>query len=553
MQTNHLLIGIISVFILSFSSCKEEEEATLIVKFSVEDKTYYAGEEVSLINETSGGSGNYTFLWDLGDGTTSTEKDPVVIYETNGTYSVKLTATDTGGKSGVAQKVIVIEPAPIPSVGNLTLKWVSSVALGEIRSVSPAVSDDNFIYMASEDHNLRKFNADGQQVWAFNLWTTADGAAPEGRTLSSPSIDPYTGVIYIGTGETSGKTGRVYAINPDGTKKWVIAGDANTGFWNKGNASTPRINYLMCPADENYVYMGNGGSTGSVLAVDKNTGVRQGYVASADGSGGPAGGVSGGLVMTKNKTLIWAGQNNGFFSVSATALASGGNTTWNWNIYNAAPNKTSDYPNGSPAVDADGTIYVGATFAADDNRVLAFTADGTTKWETQLGETGKLDQGGTVIDSEGSVIISLKRAEGQSNGGIVALNPADGAIKWQYGIPEDVSGTPAIDQTGNIHFGTQSGNYYVIKSTGGNAELVVKRDIAALIAESGNTSWNAEAGKIWSSPAIGDDGVIYIGITNTDDTSKSALVALTDPGITGIADSAWPMRGQNRKHTNTQR
>jgi outer membrane protein assembly factor BamB len=195
---------------------------------------------------------------------------------------------------------------------------------------------------------------------------------------------------------------------------------------------------------------------------------------------------------------------------------------------------------------------VGATFAADDNRILAFAADGTTKWETQLGEIGKLDQGGAVIGIDGTVFVSLKRAEGQSNGGIVALNPVGGAIKWRYGIPEDVSGTPAIDQAGNIHFGTQSGNYYIIKSTEENAELVVKRDIAALIAESGNASWSAEAGKIWSSPTIGDDGVIYIGITNTNDVTQSALVALTDPGITGIAASVWPMRGQNRKHTNTQ-
>ncbi|GHT11570.1 hypothetical protein AGMMS4956_04800 [Bacteroidia bacterium] len=38
---------------------------------------------------------------------------------------------------------------------------------------------------------------------------------------------------------------------------------------------------------------------------------------------------------------------------------------------------------------------------------------------------------------------------------------ADGAILWTYGIPENVSGVPAIDQAGNIHFGTDAGNYYI--------------------------------------------------------------------------------------------
>jgi hypothetical protein len=506
-----------------------------------------------LINETSGGSGSYTFLWDLGDGTTSTEKDPVVVYETNGTYSVKLTATDSNGKSGVAQKVIVIEPAPIPNVGNLTLKWVSSVALGEIRSVSPAVSDDNFVYITSEDHNLRKFNADGQQVWAFDLWTTADGVAPEGRTLGTPSIDAYNGVIYIGTGETSGKIGRVYAVNPDGTKKWVVAGDATAGFWNKGSASTPRINYLICSMDENYVYMGNGGSTGSVLAVNKNTGARYAYVANADNTGGPAGGMRSGVLLTKDKRLVWGGGTNGFFSVSATALATGGNVAWDWQVYSAAPNKPSTNPDGSMAIAADGTVYFAATFAADNNKVVALNADGSAKWEAQLGSTGQFDQGGIVIATDGTVIVSVKRAEGESNGGVVALNPADGNVKWRYGIPENVSGTPAIDQAGNVHFATESGNYYIIKGDGSADPLIVKRDVAALIAESGNSNWTAETGKIWSSPTIGDDGVIYIGIINTTDNTKSALVALSDPGITAAADSPWPMRGQNRKHTNVQK
>jgi outer membrane protein assembly factor BamB len=552
MKNKMFLAGLTSA-VLGFASvsCSEDDkkEDALVVKFSYQDKTYYVGDTVRFVNETGGGSAPYTFVWDLGNETTSTAENPEVLYAANGNFAVKLTATDAGGKSSTAQKVIVVEPAPIPPVGNLTLKWVAAAALGDIRSVSPVVSDDNFVYMSSNDHKLYKFNAaTGQKEWEFDMWTAADGAEPAGNTPSSPSIDAYNGAIYVGTGETSGKVGRVYAINPDGTKKWVVAGDATTGFWNNGNASTPRINYLTCPMDENYVYMGNGGSTGSVLAVNKTTGARQGYVTNAAGTGGPAGGVSGGLILTKSGKLIWAGQNNGLFGVSTTALANGG-VTWDWQIYTTAPNKTSQYPNGSPAIGSNGTVYVGATFAADDNRILAFDGEGTTSWETQLGSIGYLDQGGIVIAADGAIIATLKRAEGESNGGVVAINP-DGTIKWKYGIPESVSGTAAIDQAGNIHFGTESGNYYVIKPDG--SELIVKVDVADLIAKSGNTDWAAEDGKIWSSPTIGDDGVIYIGITNKTDAAKSALVALTDPGITGIAGSPWPMRGQNRKHTNTQ-
>ena len=56
--------------------------------------------------------------------------------------------------------------------------------------------------------------------------------------------------------------------------------------------------------------------------------------------------------------------------------------------------------------------------------------------------------------------------------------------------------------------------------------------------------WEAGIGKIWSSPTIGPDGAIYIGVTNTVDPTKSVLVALEDEGITGAATSAWPMKGR---------
>ena len=144
---------------------------------------------------------------------------------------------------------------------------------------------------------MRNFSAaTGDQLLECDLWSSADVDSPSGNTHTTPSIDT-DGTVYVGTGDTSGKVGRVYAINPDGTKKWVVAGDAEKGFWNKRQASKPRINYLTCAIGENHIYMGNGGSTGSVLAVDKNTGYRVGYVANADNSGGPSGGVSAGIAL----------------------------------------------------------------------------------------------------------------------------------------------------------------------------------------------------------------------------------------------------------------
>ena len=59
----------------------------------------------------------------------------------------------------------------------------------------------------------------------------------------------------------------------------------------------------------------------------------------------------------------------------------------------------------------------------------------------------------------------------------------------------------------------------------------------------GTVLWEFETGgNVWSSPAIGSDGTVYVG---SDDKKLYALK--TDSK--GLAKSPWPMRGQNARHT----
>jgi len=95
-----------------------------------------------------------------------------------------------------------------------TLKWKASV--GRIAS-SPAIGKDNTIYVMTGDGNfacgLNAVNADGSIKWYFpfssKCWTIS--VSPEN---SSPAIDSK-GTIYIGNGNN------LYAINPNGTLRWI--------------------------------------------------------------------------------------------------------------------------------------------------------------------------------------------------------------------------------------------------------------------------------------------------------------------------------------------
>jgi len=71
--------------------------------------------------------------------------------------------------------------------------------------VKPAIGQDGTIYIGSGDDNLYAINPDGTKKWAF---TTED------NIVSSPTIGD-DGTIYIGSDDRS-----FLPINPDGTKKW---------------------------------------------------------------------------------------------------------------------------------------------------------------------------------------------------------------------------------------------------------------------------------------------------------------------------------------------
>ena len=58
----------------------------------------------------------------------------------------------------------------------------------------------------------------------------------------------------------------------------------------------------------------------------------------------------------------------------------------------------------------------------------------------------------------------------------------------------------------------------------------------------GTVLWAFEARPVFTSPAIGSDGTVYVGSAD-----KKLYAIKTDSK--GPAKSPWPMRGQNAQHT----
>ncbi|WP_272931636.1 immune inhibitor A domain-containing protein [Shewanella sp. KX20019] len=64
------------------------------------------GLSVTFNNQSSGGSGDLNYIWQFGDGDTSTETSPTHSYGAAGNYTATLTVTDSVGKMGVMTGVI---------------------------------------------------------------------------------------------------------------------------------------------------------------------------------------------------------------------------------------------------------------------------------------------------------------------------------------------------------------------------------------------------------------------------------------------------------------
>lgn len=157
--------------------------------------------------------------------------------------------------------------------------------------------------------------------------------------------------------------------------------------------------------------------------------------------------------------------------------------TVNW-FNDSLPNMT-DYD--SPTIASDGTVYVPSL------GVMAIAPGGSIKWSMDA------DAGARVmavsIGSDGTIYAPVLKTS-TTGSRLLALNPADGSVSWEYaGLVSDVKTPPAVSATGSIFFITLHGYLYALNSSG---ELQWRYDKV----------FGSMRG---STPAIGSDGIIYAG------------------------------------------
>jgi outer membrane protein assembly factor BamB len=436
------------------------------------------------------------WLWDFGNGATSTEQNPQTTYTAAGSYNVSLTVTDDRGATNSGQTTIIVS-AVAANFGDIRWATTFEAASNLRNSISPAVGGNGEVYITSDAKKLHAIALDGSISWSFDL--TQDGA--DGNQESSPIVGD-DGTVYIGAGEKSGGTpAYLYALNSDGTKKWHSQIGVAGG----------RIYYTPpAIAIDGNIILGDRGTNGVVQKFNKTTGATMWSTAPTDG------GVNGPMVVDNagNIYIVVSGANG-----VARKTDDGVNITPSLGKSPTAYTAAAV----SPAIDEQGFIYAGF----QEGVIACYDpATGSSRWEAT--GFGRIEYSGISISADGSTLYC-----GTSDAAahrVVALNNSNGSTLWSYPTVGLVQSTPAVDANGIIHFGDDAGNYVAL-----NPDGTVK-----LTQPLGT--------KIVSSPVIADYGVLYIAV---QDGAACKLVAIDI--VAGPANSAWAQRGQNARRTGQQK
>lgn len=220
MNLTKLLMGLLvtAISALSFSSCSKDEDAKKPEAFF----SYTCSGDGRTINFTNKSTEAISYLWDFGDGFTSTEENPVHTFAEYKDYFISLIATGKGGENTFMDTIAVTKSSGIKLDDGVLTDWdtipdafVSLDNNGGVINKVKLDYDGDFIYFYMEvQDNLSDslptgiyFDLDNDSTTGFTPWTHhAIGAD-----------------LYIEAGITTGSWASMYEVDSSLDPDWPWA------------------------------------------------------------------------------------------------------------------------------------------------------------------------------------------------------------------------------------------------------------------------------------------------------------------------------------------
>src|SRR6056297_1900621 len=280
-------------------------------------------------------------------------------------------------------------------------KWINS-KLGPTINSCPAIGPKGNINIGGRDAKICSIQ------WCYQC---------EAK-LSSTQAIAQDGTVYVNPYNK-----KLYAINPDGTKKWIFE---HSGY---------RIGSSPSIGKDGTIYLADM----SLYAINSNGHLNWKYSPSLNGfEYAPAIGPDG---------TIYVGSS---FDGSIHALSPQKKVKW------VNKSESSSGIHSTPAIGSDGTIYVSRLIANKPNALHAINPNGNTKWKTEI--KSNIIFSPTVGKDNTIYVGAMYKPENRGKGpsAIYAISPDDGSIKWKYTFDVTMSGkqpTPTIAPDGTLYVG----------------------------------------------------------------------------------------------------
>lgn len=359
----------------------------------------------------------------------------------------------------------------------------------------------NGTYLASSTTNSftdSNITEEGQYCYTVSA---LDSAGNESASSESTCVDTSNGRVKWRFGTESSLVGSIavdlngtiyaadeknlYAIKPDGSMKWKFTPEIADGnaFYND---ATPVIG----PDNTIYIQTKNG-----VCALNMDGAIKPKETAYFCSATGPDG---------------------AYYNLNAYILFSlnpDGTEKWR---FSPGYRETCT----SPAIGADGTVYTATYYFTGhyQNYVLhAISPDGLEKWKND----SAFITTSPVIGTDGSLYVASKPNAYELNSDsliILALNQ-DGTIKWKTETDGFIGSSLTIDKNGTLYSMSKDGYLNALKP-------------------GGTFKWRCPTGVSDSSPAIGNDGTIYVG------SSDKGIYAVSSDSP-GLDSNSWSKAYKN--------
>lgn len=98
-------LGLLSRLFICFVllvGCKKDPPVAL---FSVDKASFIVDEDITFTNQSENAT---SYVWDFGDGKSSTDESPIHAFSTAGTFTVNLTVTNKGGDNSLEKAIQVL-------------------------------------------------------------------------------------------------------------------------------------------------------------------------------------------------------------------------------------------------------------------------------------------------------------------------------------------------------------------------------------------------------------------------------------------------------------